>query len=86
MKPRMRVLIALLWIQSICSGVVLVGQERLGVTLNEWWRVADYTLTALIAWAFIYPILMLVEFRKEILRQRRELAVTKHYASVKATY
>ena len=80
MKFRMRALIALMTVLVVCDGVVCRGQETLGVTLDKWWHWGDVTLSILIGYLFVYPFLILIEQRKTVLAQRRELAVSRHYA------
>ena len=79
MKFRMKLLMALVTITTVCEGVVLRGQETLGVTLDRWWHWGDISLSLLMGYLFGYPFLILVEQRKAVLRQRRELAVAKQY-------
>jgi len=67
----------------VCYGVVIRGQETLGLTLNRWLDFGDVALTLLIGYLFVYPFLILIEQRKTVLAQRRELAVSKHYELVK---
>lgn len=86
MKFRMKVLVSLCVAVTVCEGVVVRGQETLGVTLNDWWHWGDTALSILIGYLVGYPFLILVEQRKAVLRQRRELAIAKHYALIKPQY
>ena len=87
MKFRMRALIALMTVVVVCDGVVSRGHEgTLGFTLYRWWNFGDVALTLLIGYLFVYPFLILIEQRKTVLAQRRELAVSKHYGLVKEAY
>lgn len=73
MKLRMKVLVGLMAITNCCLGVVIVGHEMLGVTLNVWWNWGDFLLKVLIGYTLAYPLVKAVEIRSRILRDRRAL-------------
>jgi hypothetical protein len=85
MKFRMKVLVALSVAVTVCEGIVVRGQETLGVTLNEWWHAGDVALTALIGYIIAYPFFVLVEQRKTVLAQRKEIKLAQ-YELAKANY
>lgn len=86
MKFRMKLLVALCVAVTVCNGVIARGQETMGVTLDRWWHFGDVATSLLIGYLVAYPFLLLVEMRKTVLAQRKELAVAKHYSLAKANY